>query len=259
MKDNTVLTVFVEAGAKVKLDGKVLTKTGTVGKADYYVIEKAYEPGVHQLNFVIEANGKTKEVTRKILVALSPEEVDRYPAELCYFEDEKELERWRPTNVTLSISEDFVSQGEKSMKAVYHAGVDFPNIKLFDEYIGYRTSDWTEYDSIAFDVYNPSERRTVEIRCKFFQIDYKADDSHGFIIRPQRWVTVRVPTKKINLDLTKMKGMQIWLWKMEEPLTLYFDNFRFESLEPDPPSMLPLAQPEMKLGRNWRRTAILRR
>jgi len=166
------------------------------------------------------------------LVSDEPQDnMSLYEAALNKVDTSPEIARWSTQGVTVGLDVDHKTQGTGSMQAVFAADVDFPNLKLFHESSGFRTADWSGLDSLLFDVVNPSSV-SRKIYVKFHDTDGEMDDNHAIVLAPNAKTQVRIPVSHIGVDITKMKGLEIWMWRQSEPVTLYFDHFRFESDTP---------------------------
>ncbi len=143
----------------------------------------------------------------------------------------QELARWSASNVSLGLAAEHATQGQYAMKAVYAPGVDFPNLKLMQAGVGFHTADWSPFKTIQFDVFNPSDSDKI-VNVKFYETTGLTDDNHPIAVPAHSGLTVSIPLSEVNLDLTQIKGLEVWMWNQPTASTLYFDHFRFESESP---------------------------
>jgi len=152
----------------------------------------------------------------------------QWESKLATFEDENDLRRWKTENVLLSLSDERVSEGDSALKALFEADVDFPNIRfgILDE--EHSTSpEWSSYLFLAFDVWN-DHSSDIDIYVKFHQIGGAAHDGNMVTLPSKEWKQIKIPLGFVMLDRTKLECFELWKWKYEEPITIYFDNFRLE-------------------------------
>ncbi|MFC4596741.1 glycoside hydrolase domain-containing protein [Cohnella hongkongensis] len=174
------------------------------------------------------------------------EAAPEYTIALNNAETEDDLARWQKTEVSLSLSSDYVTQGRQAMKVDYTPSADpqnhWPGISLFYEGTGFRSADWSKYSALGFDVYNPQDEE-ARIYVKTFDQDWKHNDQNPVTIGPKEWKHVRIPISTLaDIDVTRMIGFEIWKFGEAHPYTLYFDHFHFIAGEPLPsqyPGELP--------------------
>lgn len=221
------VTVFAAKGAQVAVDGQPLAPDTANAAYDRFDTVMELALGLHEVEVTVAANGATKTIVRKLMVK---ETAQSYSIPLNLLESEQAVKRWTSSTVETSLSDEHVTEGAHSMKAVYKAGVRFPNIRLFDAGKGFRSSDWSSFEALEFDVFNPGE--TVQFYVKFHGLDGKSDDTYMQFVRAGRGETIRIPLKQVNLNRTQIRGIELWMWQQTEEKTLYFDNFRLISSEP---------------------------
>ncbi|WP_245954281.1 DUF4091 domain-containing protein [Paenibacillus flagellatus] len=221
------ITVFAGKGAQVAVNGQTLAPSVTADTYDRFDTTIALAPGLHDVTVAVSAGGATKTIVLKLAVK---ETAQTYAIALNRAETEQAVKRWTSSTVETSLSGEHATEGAHSLKAVYKAGAKFPNIRLFEAGKGFRSADWSAFEALEFDVFNPGE--TVQFYVKFHGLNGKTDDTFMQYVRAGRGETIRVPLKQVNLDLTQMKGIELWMWQQSAAKTLYFDNFRFVSGEP---------------------------
>lgn len=222
--------VYAPSGSQVTLNGNPLTLAEQAAGYDRFVQSLMLAPGVHEVEIEVSKDGMTEILTRKLVVY---ETVTPYMVELNTAESQEAIQRFTSSTVSLSLSDEYASEGSHSMKAVFPGEVNFPNFRLFHEGQGFRSADWSGFDALEFDLYNPGG--TAQFYVKFFSEDGKNDDSFIQIARSGQEKTVRIPLRHVNVDLTRIRGIEIWMWRSILPQTLYFDNFRFTSEQPADP------------------------
>ncbi|WP_054956343.1 DUF4091 domain-containing protein [Paenibacillus dakarensis] len=227
------VTVYTEKGSEVTINGQQMPAVEQGEQHTRFSTELALEAGVHELDIAVSRDGKTTVVKRQLVVY----ETDApHSIVLNDAETPEAVKRFTSSTVKTGLSEQHVTEGTYSMEAIYPANVNFPNLRLFEAGKGFRSSDWSAFETLEFDVFNPGE--TVQFYVKFHQLDGKSDDTFIQTVRAGQDKKVVIPLRQVNLDMTKIKGIELWMWRQSAPQTLYFDNFRFTSAAPQEP-MIP--------------------
>ncbi len=224
------VTVYVEPGASATLNGSPLALAAQGAGHDKFTATLALSPGAHEIRIVVTKDGRVREIVRTLAVyeTAAPHAIALNEAETA-----EDVGRFATSTVRVSASNEYATQGDASMKAEFRANVNFPNLRLWHAGTGFRSADWSAFETVEFDVYNPGE--TVQFYVKFSQIDGKSDDSFMQYVRAGSAETIRIPLRQVGLDLTRMRGIELWMWRQGAPVTLYFDHFRFTSAEPAEP------------------------
>lgn len=227
------VSVYAEKGSQVTINGMPVPVVEQGAGYDRYGLVMELTQGVHEIEIAVSKDGITRTANRKLAVheAAAP-----YKVELNDVETDADIKRFTTSTVTLSRSANHVTSGNYSMQAVFRANVNFPNFRLFDAGKGFRSADWSGFEALEIDVYNPGE--TAQFYVKFSQTNGAADDTHMIYVRPGQTETIRIPLREVNLNLTQMRGIEIWAWRHANPVTLIFDNFRFTSAQPADPMSL---------------------
>ncbi|MBB6729368.1 DUF4091 domain-containing protein [Cohnella zeiphila] len=228
------VTVYAEKGAQVSLNGEPLEPAGGGDPYDKYVKTLELEPGLQPATVEIAKDGAVIDDPLKLQVGPAYP----YAAPLNDAETAQDLARWTPSNVNLSLSDEFATGGTHSLEAQFKAGVKFPNIRLFNAGSGFKSADWSKYGALEFDVRNTDPGRTAIFYVKFHQTNGKSDDTHLITVPAGQSRTVSVPLSEVKLDLTQIKGIELWMFQMDQPLTLAFDSFRLTSAT-DGDTMVP--------------------
>jgi hypothetical protein len=224
--DQREITVYTEPGSTVTIADAAAAEQP--GKPGQYVSTLTLTPGLHEVVVEVAHNGTVKRDVVKLQLP------DVYPYEVPLLDGEKatDLNRWTKTNVVLSQSTEHVTQGAYSLKAEYKANVNFPNVRLFGAGTGFRSADWSSFGTLEFDVTNPDPERTAIFYVKFHQTNGKTDDTFFESVPAGESRTIRIPLREVSLDLTQMKGIELWMFRQAQPFTLYFDHFRFTAKSP---------------------------
>ncbi|MCK9222544.1 MAG: DUF6067 family protein [Limnochordia bacterium] len=216
--DGPVLTVYVEPGATLLIDDEVCATDG-----DKAVIKLPSSEDVYDVNIKVVKDNKINTVTKRI--APRRGRVETYRQRISYLETREELGKWKFQNVESAISDRFSSQGIYSMQVTFAPNVDWPNIKLSHDNGGLSITDWSSYETFDFDVYNEEEGITAQIYVKFFEKNGKAFDRNWFNVFSKRQSHISIPINEIELDVSNMGCVEIWMHKTNQPITLHFDNF----------------------------------
>jgi hypothetical protein len=222
------VSVYTEKGAAVTIAGAQAAPVSASGQADRFVSTLTLAPGLHDVEVEAASRSQVKTETVKLNV---PEQFP-YEVPLNDGETANDVAHWTKSNVQLSQATESVTHGVYSIKADYSAGVNFPNIRLFGAGTAFRSADWSSYGSLEFDVHNPDPNRTAIFYVKFHQTNGKTDDTYFQSVPAGESRTVRIPLNEVSVDLTQMKGIELWMFKQLQPFTLIYDNFRFTAKEP---------------------------
>jgi hypothetical protein len=88
------------------------------------------------------------------------------------------------------------------------------------------TTDWRSYDRLTLDVLNDGPVPTL------LRIEVKTPSNEArrhFALPAGRWVRIVLPTAELDpelADLSRVRDVQIAVWRQAEPLTVYLDNMR---------------------------------
>jgi hypothetical protein len=149
------------------------------------------------------------------------------------FETDADLDRVRWQCRTLfSLSSEHATSGESSMKMELFPA-DYPGLSLkLDE------RDWSRYDSVAFDIYNPQDETleiTVRIDDREDYPDYD-DRYNGRITLMPGSNDLRIPLNSLrtagtdrSLNLKTIERFLFFLVDTNKTFRLYVDNIRLTS------------------------------
>src|SRR5690606_37594792 len=157
--------VYAEAGAQVAIDGQPLVPVEQHAGYDVYRQTFDLEIGLNTFELTVAKDGASKRQT-VVLVGKAPAPPE-FKVTLNKADTADDVNRWLTNDVTLTLADQFVTQGNHSMKAEYGTSAEFPNIRLFDEGVGFRSADWSKYHTLNFDAYNPNDH-SVLFYVKFF-------------------------------------------------------------------------------------------
>lgn len=224
------VAVYAAKGARVTVNGRPAELAEQGPAYDKYTVRFELAPGLHDVDIIVNRDGASEAIHRKLAVR---ERVAPYVIGLNDAETAAAINRFTSSTVGLSLSAEHATEGHYAMKADFSANVNFPNFRLFEAGKGFRSADWSKFETLEFDVFNPGG--TAQFYVKFHGLNGKTDDSFIQIVRSGYGKTIRIPLRQVNLDLTQIKGIEIWMWRSALPQTLYFDNFRFTSVAEQAP------------------------
>ncbi|MGG4044607.1 glycoside hydrolase domain-containing protein [Paenibacillus favisporus] len=227
-ESSRTFSVYTAKGVQVQIDGELLEASDTGAGYDKFERTLTLEPGMHEVEIAVTKDGETKTSVRKLQVA----ESYPYAAPLNEADSEVDVSRWTKTGVTLHLTDAFSTSGGQGLQADFASGVKFPNIRLFGAGTGFASADWSSYGALQFDVRNPNPDRTAVFYVKFHQTNGSSDDTHFVSVPAGQTRTITVPLREVRLDLTQMKGIELWMFQLEQPFSLYFDSFRLTSKTP---------------------------
>ena len=153
------------------------------------------------------------------------------------FENEKDLDslEWKCGTV-FSLSGEHATSGEQSLKAEFYPTPKgsrdiYPGLTLKNF-----NPDWSDYDVLCFDVYNPEET-TVPLAIRIDDRDNPtyADRFNRKIALDPGEKSIKIPLANLitsgakqQLRLSQIDGISLFLVDPWKKNTLYFDSFRLE-------------------------------
>lgn len=152
---------------------------------------------------------------------------------LADFETPLELDRWSG-NAELTIDRSIARSGRASLKlALTTAEYSGAEIEYFP-------TNWRNYRSIAFNIYNPHTiplQIVCKIRDRHHDISgYRFNDrfNRSYLV-PYGWNRIEIAMADVEMaplerkmDLNRITGFQIFTVSLPEPRTLYLDHLRLE-------------------------------
>lgn len=148
------------------------------------------------------------------------------------FEVDADLDRihWQ-CRTLFSLSNEHATSGQRSLKMELHPAA-YPGVALKLE-----KGDWSRYDAVAFDIYNPQDEAleiTVRIDDRADYPDFGDRYNGRFTLMPGG-NRLRIPLNSLRasgtarlLDLKTIKRFMLFLVDTHEPYSLYVDNIRLE-------------------------------
>ena len=152
---------------------------------------------------------------------------------LASFEHKDELRRWAAgQNVRIRRVESMARDGR------YAAAIDFST----DQYSGitmqYFYRDWSGFNALAADVYNPDE--PVDLMIKIYDRQHTETGRYDFHDRyngsrslKHGWNEIHISMREIEhspagrlMELDQIYGLQLFLMNQPKPRTLFIDNIR---------------------------------
>ena len=146
---------------------------------------------------------------------------------ICDFESSGDLSIWKLINSSIQQSKNHFSHGVFSGMVSFEATQAASGIKL-EEYFEKNkiAKDWSAYQSVAFDVYNPrsgQQRLVVQVKDKSDKCVKK-----DFLLEPQSSAVVEVEVSRLRheIDIYNISDFTIFLWAPGDKALLYVDNIR---------------------------------
>jgi len=150
------------------------------------------------------------------------------------FEKEKDLEALNHTcGKLMFLSDKHVTHGQKSLFTYLPAG-DYPGVSLAPS-----ISDWSGYDVIKIDVFNPNPPLNLNIRiddnlsCGDYHSRFNSELklSRGMNNISIKLSVVTQSTRKRHMNLSKIKRIHFFLISTTRKYKLYFDALRLEKTQ----------------------------
>ncbi len=233
------LTIYTEPGSSLQANGVPLQPQQQNPLHDVYRYPVETSQPLNEVQLV-SAKGAAIHTWRVVLAGKSGDDGETgFAVPLNDIETQIELERWTNSNVTATLTSEHATSGSYAMKVDFLPDAEFPNIRMQDEGKGFVSKDWSSYQDLQFHVYNPGDE-AVMFNVKFADELGNKKDGYSVSVAAHGAETVKVPLFLGNLDKTRMKNFEIWVWQSPESRTLYFDDFQFNADEPQPSQRFPL-------------------
>lgn len=218
-----VVAVYAQPGSTVLVDGVPARPRGRAGAAERYEATLRLAAGVREVAVRVRRGPATKDVTRSVLVRAVP------PATrttlVNSFETDADLARMKLNHVTASRSAERATDGTSCARLDFPANLSWPGVS-FDAAAHVGTTDWSGYDEIAFDVYNPNPGVPLVLYAKFHQIGGPADDKHPVWFAPGAANQVHIDLSRVSIDLSQVASLELYSFQVVAPFTVYLDNLR---------------------------------
>ncbi len=147
------------------------------------------------------------------------------------FETHKEMERWKSEESYFERVRMHATQGKFSLEAILPTGL-YPGITM-----DYPPRDWRGYDTLAFDAFLEEEYPlplTIRINDLAHNEEYEDRYNRTFTLQPgPNQVAISLsevehaPQGRL-MDMEHISILCLFSYKLHEPRTVYFDNFRLE-------------------------------
>jgi len=161
------------------------------------------------------------------------------------FEDQADLPKVEASRARVELSTEHATAGSRSLKVTDEVG-PYPTVG-FKLGCAFDNADWTQYEALAFDLYNPQQdgvglylevfdgtgaRRTVtcpirhqgEARLRTTPVGLKLK-TNGLLLTGTNLGMVQ--TWDQDIDLSNVTRFVLFMEGPKEPTTIYLDNFRF--------------------------------
>jgi hypothetical protein len=135
-----------------------------------------------------------------------------------------------PNSVSINRDPQFVASGAQSLKADFTT--QFSNFRVYlTAGSSYQQTDWSGYDAVTANVYNPSDvAQYVDMEFLDQAMKWSRSYSKTFELAPHAWTAISVPIKDMDQpnfnihDVRRMSFNQKLQAPYHLPNTLYIDN-----------------------------------
>ncbi|HOV22541.1 MAG TPA: carbohydrate binding domain-containing protein [bacterium] len=147
------------------------------------------------------------------------------------FENEESMKFWISSGALITRSDEYASDGKFSLKMDFK-GSDtdtWPGVKrtlFFDK----GEVDWTKYEYLAFDVYNPKTNPEY--------ISLRIDDAEkkasfvSYVCVPGTWTNIKVKISTLTgINTSMIESVLFYMRMPRRDATLYLDNVRFLTIK----------------------------
>ncbi|MEH7235330.1 DUF4855 domain-containing protein [Bacillus sp. JJ1562] len=178
--------------------------------------------------------------------------------------------------VSRSLSSEQTYDGSQSLRVGFPRGwgpvrafIDSNSESLVGsdrEFVNYTNTNWSEYDSIAFSVYNDTNEEQ-ELVLEFMYNSYSWANSRAktVTLQPNQWNEVEIFLKELEaegVDTSNIIRMTLSMHEFNtDGATMYFDNISLRNYEnmavvPEYAITLPSSVPTMDIGSEWTPTVV---
>ncbi len=146
------------------------------------------------------------------------------PGQLSNFENIKIWDISPETGFDIKLSGEYVTEGAHSLKVVYPVG-GLPSINTKK-----LPREWGEYDSFAFDVFNP-QGRDIDFVVRLDD-KYKKRVNIPYILKPgMNNVSISKGLIGRSINASEIYRVVLYIKEPRERVTLYFDNMRLVGMK----------------------------
>ncbi len=143
------------------------------------------------------------------------------------FENSAEVGKWKLINASIELVKEHATRSGLAAKVNFEVGKQVSAIKLtgYFEQPGV-TSDWSGYQSLAFDIFNPQDKQErIVLQVK----DKKGEEfKEGLILEPNAVTTVEIEMARLRhaLNIYNIGDFTLFLWEPKEKKIFFIDNVR---------------------------------
>ncbi|MCB0281812.1 MAG: hypothetical protein KDF60_04465 [Calditrichaeota bacterium] len=158
--------------------------------------------------------------------------INQFPV-ISDLESETELERYSWTGLPLELSTKYISHGDHSAKIV------FTNQKYSTVSLDRFSRDWSGYNWLAFDIFNPDSLLTLT--CRINDLEHKknnyafADRYNSRIELKPGWNNIRIALADVlnapasrKMNMKAVRNWAIFTTRLNQDRTIYLDFVRLE-------------------------------
>lgn len=140
------------------------------------------------------------------------------------FENERDIRKWDLVSASAVLSNEHATSGKRSLKVTFKPA-QLSSVKI-EEYLKKheKSGDWSRYELLKFDIFNPSrraERMILQIR-----------DNDGYKIKRNLYLkakknnTFEVDIRGLweNIKVDRIKQFNLFLWNNKSDKVFYLDN-----------------------------------
>lgn len=143
------------------------------------------------------------------------------------FETEEDMDLFQARGVSMELSEQFATQGKKSLLVEFPSGNDIPG--FYFDIIGKNCLNWSGLQEFSFDIYNTINAAGVLIiRIKSGEKYPKRLFSKEIGIPANGKTTIRITREELQsmVDLELISDLNIYMHDPSTSFRVYFDNMR---------------------------------
>ncbi len=175
---------------------------------------------------------KSKPLVKKVFKKIEERRIANIPKAkdiliLSDFEDQKDLEKWDFSNASGEFSNEHAASGKSSLKISFQRSRGASSVRI-EDYLekNKRLSDWSRYEVLSFDIFNPSsheQRMLLQIK-----------DTKGYKIKRKLHLNAKV-NNTIEIDIrdlwdsikaNKIGQFNLFLWNNKGERVFYLDNVK---------------------------------
>lgn len=173
---------------------------------------------------------KTRKFIQKVMQKIDARRIAsipkaKEPLVICDFEKENDLDRWEHNRANIEISPEHSTSGRYSARLTYQAAQGASSVKM-EKYFGKELSDWSRYETLVFDMFNPNRSQERVILNIKDTGENRAKINISLNPNATTRVTVDISELWSTIKPSAITQFNLLLWDNPAEKAFYLDNIR---------------------------------